>query len=261
MIKSYTLSSRGINGKTHSIISILTTILRTKLGNFDQRSPLIDVFKQHDDESPVKLSSTVIALCKRLIDIGGKATLLFRDYSGHDTVLHHLCRRNIIDMDLMKKMVRVGGEKLVLATCQEHATALHYICDGHANIKAVKLLTSVGGKKLVLMPDEYGRTALHCACSYLDKKDFKLEVALHLIQLGGEKLVKKIDCSGFTVLHDTVFKPVVDLELFNRLIEVGRRKLVLMKNSLYKQTAYDMERNKRAPNQYVLDRLREIGGK
>jgi hypothetical protein len=81
-----------------------------KLGNFDQRSPLIDVLRQHDDESPVKLSSTVIALCKRLIDIGGKATLLFIDYSGHDTTLHHLCRRKIVDMYLMKKMVQVGGE-------------------------------------------------------------------------------------------------------------------------------------------------------
>ena len=86
------------------------SVLIGKLGNFDQRSPLIDVLRQHDDESPVKLSSTVIALCKRLIDIGGKATLLFIDYSGHDTTLHHLCRRKIVDMYLMKKMVQVGGE-------------------------------------------------------------------------------------------------------------------------------------------------------
>ena len=83
------------------------------------------------------------------------------------------------------------------------------------------------------MADEYFRTALHCACFYLKKEDFKLEVILYLIQLGGERLVKKKPKNAFygsTALHFCCRNPYQSkdtLQVVDKLIAIGKANMVM----------------------------------
>ena len=67
----------------------------------------------------------------------------------------------------MHQLLEVGGRKLVMAQSIYHHTALHHACKNR-NISpfVVSKLLKVGGQNLVMVNNEYG-TALHYAFDYV----------------------------------------------------------------------------------------------
>lgn len=182
-------------------------------------SPLVLILKNSFDG----LSSSAKTLCLQLIDIGGETFVNRCDDDG--SALHHACC--IEDVELIHKLVEVGGMKLISLTEKyDGQTALHRT----RSLEEATLLIEVGGVELVLIQDAYGRTALHTIFDFLDT-DF-MEIFHLLLDVGGEELVLMPDRDGKTALFyafgNTMTEHDIHEQVVHDILEVGGRKLTLL---------------------------------
>ena len=114
----------------------------------------------------------------KLIDIGGKQLVMEKN-NLQMTALHYVChnsnnrgfrmrgrRRNSSNhttstIDVVSKMLDVGGRDLVMEENCHQWTALHYACYSNAPIEVVSKLIKIGGKNLVKATSFRNCTALH----------------------------------------------------------------------------------------------------
>ena len=179
-------------------------------------SPLILILKNYDDMAR--------DLCLKLIDIGGEDLVNISDDDG--SALHCACGFDIGDMEVIRRLVEVGGIKLIsLPEKYDGQTALyraHYPEDA-------RVLVEAGGKELVLKKDNCGRTVLHTILRFLDHD--VMDTFRLLLEVGGEELVMVTDRDHRTALHyafDSMTENEINRQIVHDMLEVGGRKLVLL---------------------------------
>ena len=121
----------------------------------------------------------------KLIDMGGKELVM--EKNNHQmTALHYVCynsgsksftmrrsrrrrssndndknNHNISTMDVLTKMLDIGGKDLVMEKNNHQWTALHYACYSNASIEIISKLIEIGGQDLVKATSFRNCTALH----------------------------------------------------------------------------------------------------
>ena len=173
------------------------------------------------------------AIVDRLLEAGGDKLLLeTMDFYG-TSPFHYLCLNSgqfspQIETQLetmFKKLIEIGGKKMVMAHDRSGQTALHYACSiiiGESTLRVIEELIEVGGEELLFISTGECATPLHNACAG----------------------------------RNTPFRE----QAINRLLDIGRKKLLFMTTRRINRTAIEVERNKVEPSQQVLDRFLEIGG-
>ena len=214
-----------------------------------------------------------LEIFNRIVEVGGIELLLMVDRKSW-TVLHHVVesgRTRWPRLDMIDKLLEIGGAELVLITDDYEHTALHHALglgcfqfDGMSpSLDIVNRLLAVGGRQLVMTSDSGLRqTVLHRIC--LNKRaQPNLEVVDRLLAVGGEPLIFMRDVHGNTLLHLACFRSVLrdnDVRLIERLIERGRKKLLLMTDDVNRtamQIQLEMSFNS---SQEIIDRFVEVGG-
>ncbi|GFH59882.1 hypothetical protein CTEN210_16358 [Chaetoceros tenuissimus] len=113
----------------------------------------------------------------------------------HWNCLHTACSLKDVPVEIVRKMIEVGGKDIVMKTYDAFGTALHIACKCCVDPEVVELLIKAGGKDLVLMNNySGGQTALHIACR---RKNNESVVKL-LSSKGGSTLVKMENSKGET---------------------------------------------------------------
>ena len=167
------------------------------------------------------------ALCLRLIDVGGSEML---ERAWYGTTLHVLFawRRSVIPLELLDKLIEVGGPKLILKRDENGGTALHVLCTMFSHLNGTLLpvfdrLISVGGKSQVLMEDWDGSTPLHRACK---KRQLNVELIKRLVDVGRQEIVLRVDKQNRTPMQIEVEKDEPCQEVIDRFIEIGGENLL-----------------------------------
>ena len=185
--------------------------------NYGDVSPLILIIKNGYDDLGRDL-------CFQLIDIGGEA--LVNSFDDDGSALHYCCRLSNGDIELIRKLVEVGGMSLIsMPEKYDRQTALY-----HAHFpEEARIMVNIGGKELVTMKDFCGRTVLHVILSFFD--DDILDTISLLLEVGGEELVMMTDRDDKTALH-YAFDPGLSMaenemkrDIVHDMLEVGGRKL------------------------------------
>ena len=200
--------------------------------------PLFTIF-----EMKKELCASSRALCLRLIEIGGANVVKRVHLTTRSsivsmwTALHYACYNHGMAnekrswLEIVKKMLEVGGKDLVLMACS-CGTALHMALSRAPSAetgKLVHLLLTVGGETLVLTRDLCDRTALHYLC--LTKSEHGPEIVHQLLTIGGKKLVYMTADDGLTALHCVPFSHLdkFTVKIVDHLLEFGGETLVMMK--------------------------------
>ena len=135
-----------------------------------------------------------------------------------------------VSLEIMYRMIEIGGKDFLLKTSIRDCTALHYIFVHNRRLQLVPKLLEIGGRDLVMKRNKYsGYTALHFACLNEDSDDND-EATKKLIEFGGKKLVMIKDHDGNTALHH-VSKCVISLKTIKMMIDVGGKDLLKKKNN------------------------------
>ena len=217
--------------------------------------------------------SSQLAVIDVLLDKGGERLVSITDRNGN-TAFHyaceHLSRSSSCVIDVVNRLIALGGKSLVFSKNSEHRTPLHLACMeyGFYALDVVERLIQIGGLELLLMSDIYGCSALHYACSLEESSignnqgvTFRFKLVDYLLSVDdGEDLVFKANNNGQTALHLACNQRRTDAEVVHRLIEVGREKLVLTEDLYSDMTALDVECLKGSPCLQVVDRFAEVMG-
>jgi len=202
--------------------------LRLKVDASETSLILTNIFNVSNGD----LTPNAKALCMRLIEIYGMDALRQEgEVSNIGTALHSLLAwpKYKICLELLHKMLEVGGPDLVLMVDRKGYSVLHQLCRTHTHsvpnqdgilMEVVEKLLVVGGENLLFLQDEYYNTALHVAC---DDRDMNLSLIHMLIDYGRKQLVMMTTDIGASILLDptTLENYHGCEELINRLLEVG----------------------------------------
>eukprot|EP00551_Chaetoceros_affinis_P010360 CAMPEP_0203685182 /NCGR_PEP_ID=MMETSP0090-20130426/48415_1 /ASSEMBLY_ACC=CAM_ASM_001088 /TAXON_ID=426623 /ORGANISM="Chaetoceros affinis, Strain CCMP159" /LENGTH=666 /DNA_ID=CAMNT_0050554369 /DNA_START=92 /DNA_END=2093 /DNA_ORIENTATION=- len=186
-----------------------------------------------DDDLVIKLlqsrdNEEAKALLLLIIALGGQNFVMQRfEYVAHprfprrsETLLHIAWRYNA-SLDVVSKLVKVGGEALVRETNNQGWNSLHFACRYKASLDVVSLLIEVGGEVLVRETNNWGENSLHFACA----NNASIDVVSKLVEVGGEALVRKTTNNGSNSLH-IACRYNASLDVVSLLIEVGGEALV-----------------------------------
>jgi len=218
-----------------------------------------------DDDLVIKLlqsrdNEEAKALLLLIIALGGQNFVMQRfEYVAHprfprrsETLLHIAWRYNA-SLDVVSKLVKVGGEALVREKNNQGWNPLHFACRYKASLDVVSLLIEVGGEALVRETNNQGWNSLHFACRY----KASLDVVLLLIEVGGEELVRETNNWGENSLHFACANNA-SIDVISKLVEVGGEALVRKttnkgSNSLHIACRYNASLD-------VVSKLVEVGG-
>ena len=163
-----------------------------------------------------------------LIDIHGKETIddeLQHTGLNGDTILHYAFVEKA-SIDVIKKIIDIGGRDLVMKKDNDGYTALHDACIYHASSESIENLIMIGGRSLVMEKGNCGRTALHYACYY----KLPIEIIAMIIEVGGKDLVMIQDSiEGKTALH-IACSINAPFNLIKKLVHVGGKELLFAKS-------------------------------
>ena len=113
-------------------------------------------------KNPLALSCDAsIELVWKLIELGGK-DLVMAKCNGDDNILFYAFRWNAIS-ELVQKLIMVGGRDLVLAQNSSGKNVLHELCwmyDRDISSTRLELLVQIGGKDILTQEDRDGKTPM-----------------------------------------------------------------------------------------------------
>jgi hypothetical protein len=138
--------------------------------------------------------SRVINLIERMIDIGGKELVMQTDYDGESS-LHEACWQynNGVPFKIIKSLIDKGGKELVTMMDNGGCTALQILCRGQVSIEVVEYFLQIGGgKELLFMKCSCGWNPLHEVCDF----GHSLELTKYFVGIGGRELVLEKDDDG-----------------------------------------------------------------
>lgn len=132
----------------------------------------------------------------------------------HWNCLHTACSIKDVPVDIVRKMIEVGGRDIVMKTYDAFGTALHIACKCCVDPKVVELLIKAGDKDLVIMNNyNGGQTALHIAC----RRQNNESVVKLLTSKGGSTLVKMENSKG-----ETAFASGKYTDILQKVMEQSR---------------------------------------
>ena len=199
----------------------------------------------HDDSGDAELKEASVNVVMDAIESGDQ-NLLLETFSDDGATLLHLAAGSGL-VDSVQQLMKAGGKKLLFATNKYGLSALQY-ASFRDRVEAMWLLIEAGGKKLLRMTDCDGQSALYFAAGVgcvesmlqlIEVGGMELvllkkygQTVLHtaadngheaaawmLIQAGGQKLLFKTNCNGFSALHQAAYGGHVESML--QLIEAG----------------------------------------
>jgi ankyrin repeat protein len=134
-----------------------------------------------------------------LIKAGGKK-LLFGDDPSQE--IFSLLHEAALDghLDLIKLLVKIGGESLLLLQPKGFGTCLHTAC-GNGNLEVVELLVNAGGDTLLMQPTNSPAPRCGYSCLHIAAITGHLDIFKFLVQSGGKKLLHMEGQDGITCLH------------------------------------------------------------
>jgi ankyrin repeat protein len=136
-------------------------------------------------------------IARLLVKAGGHALVLRQSVEG--TCLHKACHFG--DINIVREILRMGGDDLVQKTDMEGSTALHIACQ-RGDVEMAKALIKVGGRALLFKTTldncraGAGRTCLWVACA-----EGHADVIKELLAAGGEALAGEVGPDGRSCLH------------------------------------------------------------
>jgi len=168
-----------------------------------------------------------VELVFKLIDVGGKGIVFEKDEHGRNA-LHYACIRNT-SIEIVSKLVEVGGREVLMEKSKAGRNPLHLACKLGASVELISNILQVGGRNLVMAKAKGGWNSLHLALSACTSSS--TNIVSKLIEVGGRDLVMdkgggNSDCNS---LHVALYQKA-SLEIISELVEVGQRELVMEKN-------------------------------
>jgi ankyrin repeat protein len=197
--------------------------------------------------------NATIDLINKLISIGGKDFVMITNNVG-ETALHTACSVNA-SIDIINKLVDIGGRDLVMATDNNEGTVLIAACYKNASIDVINKLIDVGGRDLAMSTDDFGETALHYACNNSNQS---IKIINKLIDVGGRDLVMSTGNDGETALH-LACSDNAPINIINKLIDVGGRDLVMMTGTSGETALHEACCSN--PSNDVVNKLVDVGGR
>ena len=179
-----------------------------------------------------------------------------RDYSALIMALN--CDKSV---EVLLKLIDIGGEELVMMHSDYHGTSLHAaIGSENVSLDIISKLIEVGRHELLMMGDQFDRTALHCAC---ENENPSIGIVSKLIEAGGRELVMKNNEFRGTALHYAACGDNGSMSqgIVLKLIEAGGRELVIMSKKYGGETALHFACGNRNMSQVIVLNLIEAGGK
>ena len=204
----------------------------------------------------LKLNKSMEVILK-LIDIGGRELVIVKTpYFG--TALNVACRNSNVTLDVISKLIEVGGRELLLMD-YENGTALHDACGSYDNVSLdiVSKLIEVGGRELVMMSCNHG-TALHYVCG---NPGVSLNIVSKFIEVGGQELVMMSNFYGETALHYACRNSNMSLDIVSKLVEVGGRELLMMSGNKTNKTVLHYACRNKNMTLDIVSKLIEVGRK
>lgn len=89
---------------------------------------------------------------------------MLADMHGHAALYYVCVLRDASSLDIISKLVVIGGKELVMMTDRYRQTVLHHVCDKNASLDIISKLVEIGGREqLAVKAKKYDRlgTALH----------------------------------------------------------------------------------------------------
>jgi hypothetical protein len=175
-------------------------------------------------------------ICLKLIELGGRALVLKKDQTFKQNALHYALNREEgegIQVEVIMKLIEVGGKDVVSATDFSGSTPLHLISSyahGRVPIQIIEKMINVGGKSLLFMHNLAGATALHMACAIMSRSTF--EIVEVLLKHGGNKLLFAIDANTFTALHIACQQGDISCQVLESLLAIGGKQLALTRTRI-----------------------------
>ena len=210
---------------------------------------------------PQNCTSLMLALCRRksvdvilkLIKIGGEE-LVMKNISDIGTALHVACNE-YVSLDIVSKLIEIGGRELLMMSVERGRTALHNACRKKSmSLNIVSKMIEVGGRELLLTSSKHGGTALNIACRFAS-----IDIILKLIEVGGKELImKSVSKDGHTALHDACFGRNRSIDIVSKLIEVGGKELVMYSFNKFHHTALHYACGGRNPSIDIVSKLIEV---
>ena len=190
------------------------------------------------------------------IEMKGKHEELLRiDEESGRTILEFVITYGR-SVEVMSKLIELGGEEFVMAKDLYGRTALHTACSWDTPIEVILRLIDIGGRDLVMSKMDFGMTAFTVLlCSLRQPPN---EVVSKFIEVGGRELLLSQDDLG-TVLHHAISSRHSPIETIFKLIETGGRELVMQKNE-YDCTALHFGCLLNVPKEIIF-KLIETGGR
>lgn len=189
--------------------------------------------KDSDERTPlhyaVTNSDVSVEVVSKLIEIGGKELVLARDLFGENAV--HVAVASTVSLEVILKLVEAGGREALFAKENQGETTLHKCIGGgrSASIEVISKIIEIGGIRLVMERDNKGRTALHKSVS---NADISVKVVSKLIEVGGrELLMVKDEKKGMTALHTHLKSGNASVAVVSALIKAGGGEIIAEKDN------------------------------
>lgn len=145
-----------------------------------------------------------IDVLSKLIYAGGKKALLLKNGSNMQTILQKALQYSDRDyVDLISKMIHVGGLDLIMQKDMNGRTVLHSYVNSNelCNQEIIAILLKTGRKKLVLQLDFKSRNVLQ---TLMESNHVSLSFMKELIEIGGRELLANEDYKGNIALHNYI---------------------------------------------------------
>ena len=136
----------------------------------------------------------------------------------YQTPLHYACENNA-GIDVITKLIDIGGRKLVMKEDKNGRTSLWYACENNAGVDVITMLVDVGGRELLMLKERYGpyHTSLNALQNALREKymsdDTKAPIAIMLLRKSIEFQIR-----GEFAVGGLLFDPALDDHNFEQII-------------------------------------------
>jgi ankyrin repeat protein len=158
-------------------------------------------------------------LLLKMIDIGGKGMLetVDADYESHSLIW---AATNRIGLEVMQKIILVGGDALIQATNRRGNNALHMACRFDQDYEIIHFLVEKGGMEALTARNEFGELPVHLACQcHFDTRVIELLIKRSCLDLRNSSLRDLVDKNGFSPI-DHAFNSSGSKEVINYLLEL-----------------------------------------
>lgn len=162
-------------------------------------------------DASMQVINKILEIADNVQTNGSRNLIMMKDSKHHATALHHACRSNHKSLDVIYKLLSIGGKELLIQKTDDGENALHRACYCNGDIiNIVNILIEFGGydedsdggngKEIVMEQNDNGCTSLHIAC----RMYAPLRVIKRLIDVGGKDILCVKNYNGYSPLDESI---------------------------------------------------------